>query len=84
MTLEKYSLIDKSKILFHQHLSTDHLRSTPFLSISVIPPATTSNIPPLAQNWASQKQKAIVRFNEKQKQFLQEKFDEGVQTGSKY
>lgn len=84
MTLEKYSMIDKSKILFHQHWSTDHHRATPFLSISVVPPSTASNIPPLAQSWAIQKQKAIVRFNEKQKQFLQDKFNEGIQTGSTY
>ena len=84
MKLEKHSLIDKSKILFHQHLSTDNLRSTPLLSIDVIPPTTNSNIPPLGQNWASQKAKPVARFNEKQKQFLQEKFNEGIQTGSKW
>jgi hypothetical protein len=39
-------------------------------------------IPPLTQNWASQKTKPNVRFNDKQKQFLQQKFNEGVETGS--
>src|SRR5262249_37413651 len=55
MKLEKHSLIDKSKIPFHQSLTTNHLRSTPLLSITVVSPVNSSMIPPLTQNWASQK-----------------------------
>jgi hypothetical protein len=83
LKLEKHSLIDKSKILFHQNLTTNHLRSTPLLSITVVPPVNVSVIPSLAQNWASQKTKQNVRFNDNQKHFLQAKFNEGVRTGSK-
>jgi hypothetical protein len=82
MKLEKHSLVDKSKILFHQSLTTNYLRSTPLLSITVIPPANSSSIPSLSHSWASQKIKQNIRFNDKQKQFLQEKFNEGVETGS--
>ncbi|CAF3157820.1 unnamed protein product, partial [Rotaria sp. Silwood2] len=57
MKLEKHSLIDKSKILFHQSLTTNHLRSTPLLSITVVSPVNSSTIPPLTQHWASQKNK---------------------------
>lgn len=83
MKLEKYSLIDKSKILFHQNLINNNIRSTPLMSITVVPSLTNSTSPPLNRSWACQKLKANVRFNDKQKQFLQEKFDEGVITGSK-
>ena len=82
MKLEKHSLIDKSKILFHQSLTTNYLRSTPLMSITVILPGNTVTISSLPQSWAPQKVKPNVRFNEKQKQFLQEKFDEGIRTGS--
>ncbi|CAF3317413.1 unnamed protein product [Rotaria sp. Silwood2] len=82
MKLEKHSLIDKSKILFHQSLTTNHLRSTPLLSITVVSPVNSSIIPPLTEHWASQKNKPNIRFNNKQKQYLQEKFNEGVETGS--
>ncbi|CAF1460275.1 unnamed protein product, partial [Rotaria sordida] len=84
MKLEKHSLIDKSKILFHQSLTTNHLRSTPLLSITVVSPGNSSIIPPLTQHWASQKNKPNVHFNGKQKQFLQQKFYEGVETGMKW
>lgn len=83
LRLEKYSLIDQSKILFHQRLTTNYSRATPLLSIAVVPPATSSPIPPLGQNWASQKTKQNVRFNDKQKQYVEEKFHEDVRTGSK-
>lgn len=82
--LEKFTLIDKAKILFHKNLTSNHLRSTPLLSITVIPPINNSTVPPLLPNWASQKVKKNIRFNHKQKQFLEEKFNEGVQTGSMY
>ncbi|CAF1459416.1 unnamed protein product [Rotaria sordida] len=78
LQLEKHTLIDKSKILFHQSLTTNHLHSTPLLSITVIPPINNSTIPSLPQNWASQKIRPNVRFNDKQKEFLQEKFNEGT------
>jgi hypothetical protein len=81
MKLEKYSLIDRSKMLFHQKLTTNHPHSTPLLSITVIPAVNISMVPPLTEGWASQKSKQTVRFNEKQKQFLQEKFNQGVETG---
>ncbi|CAF4541313.1 unnamed protein product, partial [Rotaria sp. Silwood2] len=84
MKLEKHSLIDKSKILFHQSLTTNHLRSTPLLSITVVSPVNSSIIPPLTEHWASQKNKPNIRFNNKQKQYLQEKFNEGVETGMKW
>ncbi|CAM4876654.1 unnamed protein product [Rotaria socialis] len=83
MKLEKHSLIDKSKILFHQHLSTNHLRSTPLMSITVIQPVKNPIIYSLSKNWTSHKTKSSVRFNKKQKQFLLDKFNEGVNTGSK-
>ncbi|CAM4748031.1 unnamed protein product [Rotaria magnacalcarata] len=84
MKLEKHSLIDKSKILFHQHLSTNHLRSTPLMSITVIQPVKNPIISSLSKNWASHKPKPSVRFNDKQKQFLLDKFNEGVNTGMKW
>ncbi|CAF4127583.1 unnamed protein product, partial [Rotaria magnacalcarata] len=84
MKLEKQSLVDKSKVLFHQSLTTNHLRSTPLMSITVVSPENTSTISSLNQNWASQKSKPNVRFNDKQKQFLQGKFDEGTKTGMKW
>ena len=83
MKLEKHSLIDKSKMLFHQSLTTNHLRSTPPLSIAVVSSANGQITPSLSQNWAAQKIKKNIRFNDKQKQFLLDKFIEGVQTGSK-
>ncbi|CAF2072455.1 unnamed protein product [Rotaria magnacalcarata] len=84
MKLEKQSFVDKSKVLFHQSLTTNHLRSTPLMSITVVSPENTSTISSLNQNWASQKSKPNVRFNDKQKQFLQGKFDEGTKTGMKW
>ncbi|CAF4216884.1 unnamed protein product [Adineta steineri] len=84
MKLEKYSLIDKSKMLFHQNLTTNYSHSTPLLSITVVPAANNSIIPPLTENWAAQKNKPTVRFNHKQKQFLEEKFNQGVETGMKW
>ena len=83
MQLEKRSLIDKSKTLFHQSLMTNHFRSTPLLSITVIPSTTSSIVPLLHEGWALQKSKPNIRFNEKQKQYLVAKFTEGVTTGSK-
>jgi hypothetical protein len=68
-------------MLFHQKLTTNHPHSTPLLSITVIPAVNISMVPPLTEGWASQKSKQTVRFNEKQKQFLQEKFNQGVETG---
>ncbi|CAF4659054.1 unnamed protein product [Rotaria sp. Silwood1] len=68
MKLEKHSLIDKITILFHQSLTTNHLRSTPLLSITAVSPVNSSIIPPLTQHWASQKNKPNVRFNDKQKE----------------
>ncbi|CAF4174452.1 unnamed protein product, partial [Rotaria sordida] len=65
-------------------LTTNHLRSTPLLSITVVSPGNSSIIPPLTQHWASQKNKPNVHFNGKQKQFLQQKFYEGVETGMKW
>ena len=86
MKLEKHSLVDKCKILFHENLTTNHFRTTPLLSITVVPPTTTTTItiPPLSPSWATQKSKSIVRFNEKQRKFLEEKFNQGVHTGRKY
>jgi hypothetical protein len=80
--LEKHSLIDKSKTLFYQNLLTNHTRTTPSLSLSVVSSASHSMTPKLTEGWASQKIKPNTRFNDKQKQFLQDKFDEGVQSGS--
>ena len=80
--LEKYSLIDKSKSLFHQNLATNHPRMTPLLSLSVVSSTNHSTTPKLTEGWASQRVKTNTRFNDKQKQFLQDKFDEGVQSGS--
>ncbi|CAF2994383.1 unnamed protein product [Rotaria sp. Silwood2] len=84
MKLEKHSLLDKGKIRFHQSLTTNHFRSTPLLSIIVVEPVNTSVVFSLDQNWTSQKVKPNVRFNDKQKKFLQEKFDEGIKTGMKW
>jgi hypothetical protein len=83
LKLEKYSLVDKSKILFHQNLTKTHTRMTPLLSMTVVSSPIDSTAPTLTEGWASQKVKSNIRFNDKQKQFLQDKFDEGVQTGSK-
>ena len=77
MKLEKHSLIDKSKILFHQSLTTNNPRTTPLLSIAVDPSVNTPIIFSLPQNWAPQKVKQNVRFNDKQK------FEEGIRPGSK-
>ena len=83
MKLEKHSLIDKRKILFHQSLITNNPRTTPLLSIAIDPSVNIPIISSLPQNWASQKVTQNVRFNDKQKQLLQEKFEEGIRTGSK-
>ncbi|CAF1174941.1 unnamed protein product [Adineta ricciae] len=84
MKLEKYSLIDKSKMLFHQKLTTNTPHTTPLLSITVIPFVNNAMIPQLTEGWALQKNKPTIRFNEKQRQFLQEKFNQGVETGMKW
>lgn len=82
--VEKYSLIDKSKILFHQNLTLNQSRGTPSLSITVIPPQINFRTRALQPNWASQKTRTNVRFNERQKAYLEAKFNEGVVTGSEY
>ncbi|CAF1482669.1 unnamed protein product [Adineta ricciae] len=84
LKLEKYSLIDKSRLIFHQKLTTNYSHSTPLLSITVIPAANNSTIPALPEIWALQNAKPNVRFSDKQKQFLQEKFNQGVETGMKW
>lgn len=84
MHLEKYSLIDKSKMLFHKNLTTNNFRSTPLLSFTVVPPTNVVSTPPLHQGWALVKNKSHTRFTDKQKQFLQEKFNEGVKSGSEF
>jgi hypothetical protein len=61
----------------------NHTRATPLLSFTVVPASSASTTSLLVEGWASQKMKANIRFNDKQKQFLQDKFDEGVESGSK-
>ena len=84
MKLEKNSLMDKSKMLFHQNGTTNHLRSTPLLSITVVSFANGQITPSLSQNWAAQKIKKNTRFNDKRKQILLDKFNKGARTGSQW
>lgn len=81
--VEKHSILDKSKIIFHRNLTTNHLRTTPLLSFTIVSSSDDLVIPPLQRGWAIQKVKNNIRFNEKQRSFLESKFDEGVNTGSK-
>lgn len=81
--LEKYSLIDKSKILFHRNLFMNQSRTTPSLSIIVVPSPVNLLIRPLHPSWALQKSRSNTRFNEKQRTYLEAKFKEGVNTGRK-
>lgn len=80
--LEKQSLIDKSKVLFHHNLTTSNIRSTPLLSFTIVPPTNTTDTPQLEEGWALVKNKCHNRFNEKQKRFLESKFNEGFESGS--
>ena len=71
-------------MIFHQKLTTNDPHSTPLLAIAVIPAVNNSVIPALSENWAAQKTKSTVRFTNKQKHFLEAKFNQGVETGSEY
>lgn len=82
--LEKYSLIDKSKLLFHRNLLMNQSRTTPTLSITVVPSPVNLLIRPLHPSWALQKSRSNARFNEKQRTYLAAKFKEGVTTGREY
>ena len=84
MKLEKHSLTHKSKTLLHQNLTINHLCSTPLLSITVVSSTNIQITPSLSQNWAIQKIKKTICFNDKQKQSSLDKFNEGVRIGSKW
>ncbi|CAF1271199.1 unnamed protein product [Didymodactylos carnosus] len=81
---EKYSLLDKSKLLYKQKLENVTLQAIPNLqNFKVIRSATNKQHQPLTCGWALMAKKSNVQFSQQQKDFLTQKYDESETTGMK-
>lgn len=79
---EKYSLLDKAKLLYHEKLH-EGASKQPSIRDESSNTSSQVNTEKLPQGWALKTSKANVRFNEKQKQYLDDKFNIGQQSGHK-
>ena len=78
--LERLSLLDHAKLGYKQYLE-EGIGIIPTLNPTVT--ATSSANPTVSEGWALKANKKLYRFNEKQKQYLQAKFNIGQETGRK-
>ena len=83
--LERLTLLDRAKISYAQHLEAG---SQTVITVSAIPAQSTMDKEkgpkPLSKGWAlKESEKKHRRFNKKQKQYMDKKFDEGEKTGIK-
>ena len=72
------SLLDHAKLGYKQYLE-ERIGIIPTLNPTVT--ATSSANPTVSEGWALKANKKLYRFNEKQKQYLQAKFNIGQETG---
>lgn len=78
--LERLSLLDHAKLGYKEYLE-EGAGVIPTLNPTVT--ATSSASPIVSEGWALKANKKSYRFNEKQKQYLQAKFNIGQETGRK-
>lgn len=78
--LEKHTLHDKVKLLYAQKLQAE-AGVIPCIEANVIPARGT--VQPLPSSWAVQKLRKSKHFNKNQKDFLNEKFNQGQVSGKK-
>jgi hypothetical protein len=82
---EKESLLDKAKVLYTKSLLTDSNLNLPDKEKSGVQDDTVPCIPNTSlQGWALLLTRKKKRFTKKQKEFLDEKFQLGEQTGKKF
>lgn len=77
---ERLSLMDKAKVMYTEKLMHGASEQTTMKSSDAQAKNEESMLP---QGWALKASKSNTRFNEKQKQYLNEKFDIGKETGHK-
>jgi hypothetical protein len=77
---ERHSLLDKAKMLYRDKL-LEGSSTQPFIAGPEVPTSTSAEV--LPQGWALKSSKKAGRFNDNQKQYLDDKFRIGQQTGHK-
>ena len=80
--LDKHTFYDQAKLLYAEKLESDK-RDVPVMQTTVKAPGDLQDISVIPKGWALHKRKKAQRFNEKQKQFLNERFNQGETTGQK-
>ena len=76
---ERNTLLDKAKIIYEEKLS-EGTTTQPFISSQPVSMPSTRVLP---EGWALKMSRKAVRFNEHQKQYLDDKFRLGQETGHK-